>query len=59
MKELTRAHELRVDEFSRGKLIENQILSMNPWPRYRNCKKKVHCLSGSREYKDAESVRSG
>ena len=38
MEELLRPHELRVDEFSRVKLIEHQKLLVRSWPRYRNCK---------------------
>ena len=41
MEELKRAHELRVDEFSEGKLIENQKTPlMISWPEYRNYKMK-------------------
>ena len=36
---LKRAHELRVDEFSEGKLIQNQNAFTGP--RYRNCKMRA------------------
>ena len=39
MEDLKRAHELRVDEFSEGKLIQNQNAFTGP--RYRNCKMRA------------------
>ena len=39
MEDLTRAHDLRVDEFSEGKLIQNQNAFTGP--RYRNCKMRA------------------
>ena len=47
--EMEKSHVLQVDEFSRGKLIE----------RIQELQNEVNCMNDSRDFKDAESVRSG
>ena len=59
MEELKRAQELRVDEFSRGKLIDNQNTINELKAKAQELKNEVKCMEDPREYKDAESVRSG
>ena len=36
-----------------------EILLWNLLARYRNCKNEINCMNGSRDFQDAESVRSG
>ena len=36
-----------------------EILSLNSLARYRNCKNEINCMNDSRDFQDAESVRSG
>ena len=55
MEELKRVQELRVDEFSRSRLIENQEAINELTARIH----EVTCMNDSRDFKDAESVRSG
>ena len=52
MEELTRVHELRVDESSRRRLIENQA-------RIQELQNEANSMNDSRDFKDVESVRSG
>ena len=59
MEELKRAHELRVDEFSRRRLIENQDTIKKLTARTQELQNEVNCMNDSREFKDAESARSG
>ena len=59
MEELKRVKELRVDEFSRRRLIENQDTLNELTARIQELKNEVICLNDSRDFKDAESVRSG
>ena len=59
MKELKRFQESRFDEFSRRKLIENQDTVHELTARIQELQNEVNCLNDSRDFKDAESVRSG
>ena len=59
MEELKRVQELRVDEFSRRRLIENQDTINELTARIQELQIEVNCMNDSRDFKDAESVRSG
>ena len=59
MEELKRVQESRVDEFSRRRLIENQDTINELTARIQELQNEVNCLNDSRDFKDAESVRSG
>ena len=58
MEELKRIQELRIDEFSR-RLIENQDTINELTARIQELQNEVNCMNDSRDFKDAESVRSG
>ena len=58
MEELKRVQGLRVDEFSRRRLIENQD-TINEFTARKELLNEVNCMNDSRDFKDAESVRSG
>ena len=49
----------RFDEFSRRRLIENQDTIDELTARIQELQNEVICLNDSRDFKDAESVRSG
>ena len=59
MEELKRVQELRVDESSRRRLIENQDTISELTARIQELQNEVNCMNDSRDVKDAESVRSG
>ena len=59
MEELKRFQVSRFDEFSRRKLVENQDTIHELTARIQELQNEVNCLSDSRDFKDAESVRSG
>ena len=59
MEELKRVQELRVDEFSRRRLIENQDTVNERTARIQKLQNEVNCMNDSRDFEDAESVRSG
>ena len=59
MEELKRVQELRVDESSRRRLIENQDTINKLTARIQELQNEVNCMNDSRDFKDAESVRSG
>ena len=59
MEELKRVQELRIDEFSRRILIENQDTINELTAKIQELQNEVNCLNDSRDCKDAESVRSG
>ena len=50
--------ELRIDEFSRRRLIENQDTVNELTAGIQELQNEVNCMSDSRDCKDAESVRS-
>ena len=47
------------DEFSRRRLIENQDTILELTARIQELQNEVNCMNDSRDFKDAESVRSG
>ena len=59
MEELKRVQELRVDEFSKRRLIENQNTINELTARTQELQNEVNCMNDSRDFQDAESVRSG
>ena len=59
MEELKRVQELRVDESSRRRLIENQDTVNELTARIQELQIEVKSMNDSRVFKDAESVRSG
>ena len=59
MEERKRVQELRVDEFSRRRQIENQDTVNELTARIQDLQNEVNCMDDSRVFKDAESVRSG
>ena len=54
MEELRRVQELRIDEFSRRRLIENQDTINEVTARIQELQNEVNCMNGSRDFKDAE-----
>ena len=59
MEELKRVQELRVDEFSRRRLIESQDTINELTARIHELQNEVNCMNDSRDFQEAESVRSG
>ena len=59
MEELKRVQELRIDESSRRRVIENQDTIDELTARIQELQNEVNCMNDSRDFKDAESVRSG
>ena len=59
MEELKRVQESRVDESLRKRLIENQDTILELTARLHELQNEVNCMNDSRDFKDAESVRSG
>ena len=58
MEELKRFQELRIDEFSR-RLIEDRDTILELMARIQELQNEADCMNDSRDFKDAESVRSG
>ena len=58
MEESKRVQELRVDEFSRDKLIEDQNTVNELMARIQELQNEVNCMNDARDFKDAESVHS-
>ena len=58
MEELKRVQELRIDEFSRRRLIENQDTITELTARIQELQNEVTCMNDTRDFKDAESMRS-
>ena len=58
MEELKRVQELRIDEFSRRRLIENQDTIHELKARFQELQNEVTCMNDSRDFKDAEFPRS-
>ena len=56
---MKRVQQLRVDESSRRRLIENQDTINELTARIQELQNEVNCMSESRDFIDAESVRSG
>ena len=59
MKELSSVQELRIDESSRRRLIENQGTKNELTARIQEPQNEVNCMNDSRDFQDAYSVRSG
>ena len=59
MEELQKSHVLKVEELSRRKLTEDQNTIMELRARIQELQNEVNCMNDSRDFKDAESVRSG
>ena len=57
--ELQKSHVLKVEELSRRKLTEDQNTIMELRARIQELQNEVNCMNDSRDFKDAESVRSG
>ena len=57
--EMRRFQGSRFDEFSRRRLIENQDTIHELTARIQELQNEGNCLNDSRDFKDAESVRSG
>ena len=58
MAELKRVQESRVEESSRRRLIENQDTINERTARIQELQNEVDCMNDSRDFTDAESVRS-
>ena len=56
---MQRVQELRIDEFSRRRLIENQDTVNELTARNQELQNEFNCMNDWRDFKDAESVRSG
>ena len=54
MEELKRVQELRIDEFSRRTLIENQDTTSELTARIQELQNEVNCMNDSRDFQDAE-----
>ena len=59
LEELQKSHVLKVEELSRRKLTEDQNTIMEPRPQIQELQNEVNCMNDSRDFEDAESVRSG
>ena len=59
MEELKRFQGSTFDEFSRRRLIENQDTINELRARIQDLQNEINCMNDSRDFKDAESVRSG
>ena len=59
MEELKRVQELRIDESSKRRLIENQDTINELTARIQELQNEANCMNDSRDFKDAQSVRSG
>ena len=59
MEELKRVQELRIDESSRRRLIENQDTINELTARIQELQNEVNCMNDLRNFQDAEPVRSG
>ena len=59
MEELQKSHVLKVEELSRRKLTEDQNTIMELRAKIQELQNEVNCMNDSRDFKDAESVRSG
>ena len=59
VEELQKSHVLEVEELSRRKLTEDQNTMMELRARIQELQNEVNCMNDSRDFKDAESIRSG
>ena len=58
MEELQKSHVLKEDELSRRKLTEDPNTIMELRAQIQELQNEVNCMNDSRDFKDAESVRS-
>ena len=59
MEELKRFQGSTFDEFSRRRLIEDRDTILELTAKIQELQNEVNCMNDSRDFKDAESVRSG
>ena len=59
MKELQKFQNSTFDEFTRQKFIEDQKTIMELSGRLQELQNEVNCMNDSKDFQDAESVRSG
>ena len=59
MKELQKCQNSTFDEFTRQKFIEDQKTIMELSGRLQELQNEVNCMNDSKDFQDAESVRSG
>ena len=59
MKELQKFQNSTFDEFTRQKFIEDQKIIMELSGRLQELQNEVNCMHDSKDFQDAESVRSG
>ena len=59
MEEFKRFQGSTFDEFSRKRLIEDRDTVLEVTARIQELQNEVNCMNDSRDFKDAESVRSG
>ena len=59
MEELKRLQGSTFDEFSRRKLIEDRDTILELTTKIQELQNEINCMNDSRDFKDAESVRSG
>ena len=59
MEELQKSHVLKVEELSRRKLTEDQNTIMELRAQIQELQNEVNCMSDSRYFENAKSVRSG
>ena len=58
-KELQKFQNSTPDEFTRQKFIEDQKITMELSGRLQELQNEVNCINDSKDFQDAESVRSG
>ena len=59
MEELKRFQGSTIDTFSRRRLIENQDTINELTGKIQELQNEINCMNDSRDFQDAESVRSG
>ena len=59
MEELKRVQELRIDEFWTGRLIKNRDTILELTGKIQELQNEISCMNDSKDFQDAESVRSG
>ena len=59
MKELQKFQNSTFDEFTKQKFIEDQKINMELSGRLQELQNEVNCMNDSKDFQDAESVRSG
>ena len=59
MKELQKFQNSTFDELTRQKFIEDQKIIMELSGRLQELQNEVNCMNDSKDFQDAESVRSG